>query len=555
MTTESINNCNVYLSANTGISKGHHRYFASAGDADGFFRGKMIGSELSNMTIIRNFPSVNAWNKGCAHLPLKLKSCENAEYLSFLNTNVSSIVFHCKIYHCEYVNQNSTRVYFTPDWYATYIGYVKLGYAFIERGHVDKGEDVINRFLMLEDIDVPLPNKKLPWWQMDAQWKKYVADSYTVYSAADREENTNVADVKLRLLSSVPYYGYSLNSKNSSDIENYVKSYTKQQSGMQSMLKPIMSNVMAIKWQPEFLYSNTTSEPEPVLLNYPLRNVRNKKCFSPQYLSFKVFALSSGEHLAFNSLNMMKDSASIDGGGTNSLWFNFTIRASGSINAITSLYLDQNLDIKSNWIKQQPFPDIQVGNYQPAKYTDFGWYDRVVLKPLGNGLRTIISSTASGAVTGAAVGSAVPVVGTVAGAITGAAAGLGAATPSILSDVYQGVKEVYSVGDTAVSYTTVTQAGSDYANAVGMYGWEVVEYSPDDVYLSVLDDYFDRWGYRLSENRMVKLNVRGNFTYVKTIDANVTGQAPAVAIESINALLNSGCTFWQVEIGSTKYCG
>ena len=552
---DNIKDCTVYLSANTGICKGHHRYFASAGDADGFFRGKMIGTELNTLTIVRNFPSVNAWNKGCVHLPLKLKDCENAEYLSFFNTNVSSVVFHCRIFHFEYVNENSTRVYFTPDWYATYIGYVKLGYAFIERGHVPKGEDAVNRFLMMEDIDVPLPPQKLDWWQMNAQWKKYVADSYTVYSSADKEENTNVADVKIKLHSSVPYYGYSLNSQSSTDIENYVKSYTKQQSGTQSMLKPIMSNVMAVKWQSKYLYDNETSEPEPVLLNYPLRNVRNKKCFSPQFLSFKVFALSSGEHLAFNSLNMMKDSASIDGGGTNSLWFNFTIRASGSINSITSLYLDQNQDIKSNWIKQQPFPDIQVGNYQPAKYTDFGWYDRVALRPIGNGLRTIASGMVGGAMTGAAVGSVVPGVGTLAGAASGAIYGAGAATPSILADVYQGVKEVYSIGDTSTSYTTVTQAGSDYANAVGMYSWEVIVYSPDDNYLKVLDDFFDRWGYRLSENREIKLNVRSNFTYVKTIDANVTGKAPSVAIESIDAMLNSGCTFWQVEIGSTKFCG
>ena len=44
----------------------------------------MIGTELNTLTIVRNFPSVNAWNKGCVHLPLKLKDCENAEYLSFL---------------------------------------------------------------------------------------------------------------------------------------------------------------------------------------------------------------------------------------------------------------------------------------------------------------------------------------------------------------------------------------------------------------------------------------------------------------------------------------
>lgn len=84
----------------------------------------------------------------------------------------------------------------------------------------------------------------------------------------------------------------------------------------------------------------------------------------------------------------------------------------------------------------------------------------------------------------------------------------------------------------------------------GQYRFEVFIQKPSDTDLKAIDDFFESYGYNVSMFATPKLDVRDNFTYVKTRDSVVTGQCPYEAIQQLQTMLDNGCKFWKGEIGN-----
>lgn len=62
-----------------------------------------------------------------------------------------------------------------------------------------------------------------------------------------------------------------------------------------------------------------------------------------------------------------------------------------------------------------------------------------------------------------------------------------------------------------------------------------------------IDDFFSMYGYNVSVLKKPNLTGRRSWNFVKTSGANVRGKAPTAALDTINALLDSGTTFWHVD--------
>lgn len=85
-------------------------------------------------------------------------------------------------------------------------------------------------------------------------------------------------------------------------------------------------------------------------------------------------------------------------------------------------------------------------------------------------------------------------------------------------------------------------SGNNYLPVIQMY-------SPVEKDLKSIDDFFESYGYNISEFKEPKLDVRDNFTYVKTGNAQVTGSNYNANMQ-MSMMLNSGCKFWKTDIGN-----
>ena len=67
----------------------------------------------------------------------------------------------------------------------------------------------------------------------------------------------------------------------------------------------------------------------------------------------------------------------------------------------------------------------------------------------------------------------------------------------------------------------------------------------------ILDNYFDRYGYKTMRLKTLNLTNRPHWTYIKTMDAAVKGPFTNDYGARIAGILNKGITFWRYpnEIG------
>lgn len=71
-------------------------------------------------------------------------------------------------------------------------------------------------------------------------------------------------------------------------------------------------------------------------------------------------------------------------------------------------------------------------------------------------------------------------------------------------------------------------------------------------YAVILDDYFDRYGYKCNRMKTPNRNVRPHWTYTKTVGCTITARCPADAEAAICSIYDSGITFWRYgdEVGN-----
>ena len=61
---------------------------------------------------------------------------------------------------------------------------------------------------------------------------------------------------------------------------------------------------------------------------------------------------------------------------------------------------------------------------------------------------------------------------------------------------------------------------------------------------ALIDQFFDRYGYKANTIQKILWNTRPKFNYVKTAGANIAGEIPESDKETINSLFDAGITIW-----------
>lgn len=63
-------------------------------------------------------------------------------------------------------------------------------------------------------------------------------------------------------------------------------------------------------------------------------------------------------------------------------------------------------------------------------------------------------------------------------------------------------------------------------------------------FIKIVDNYFSMFGYKINNIKVPNINSRANWNYIKTTDANILGNVPQFELQKIKNLFNTGITFW-----------
>jgi len=63
-------------------------------------------------------------------------------------------------------------------------------------------------------------------------------------------------------------------------------------------------------------------------------------------------------------------------------------------------------------------------------------------------------------------------------------------------------------------------------------------------FAKIIDNYFDRFGYKVNELKTPNLKSRANWNYIKTIENNIFGSIPNNDLKKIDTIFKNGITFW-----------
>lgn len=97
-----------------------------------YFASKRIAS-MDSMSVIRG-------TTGTVEVQMRMADLERADYLSFVNENLSFKRYYCKIVNVEYINDNNTRITYVVDYVKTFIYSANFHSGGIRREHLSEAD-------------------------------------------------------------------------------------------------------------------------------------------------------------------------------------------------------------------------------------------------------------------------------------------------------------------------------------------------------------------------------------------------------------------------------
>lgn len=79
---------------------------------------------------------------------------------------------------------------------------------------------------------------------------------------------------------------------------------------------------------------------------------------------------------------------------------------------------------------------------------------------------------------------------------------------------------------------------------MGKTGFRFMSFTIRPEYARSIDEFFTRFGYKVDTYKVPETTSRSTFNYVKTIRANITGEAPDYALKGISRIFDNGITLW-----------
>ena len=472
-------------------------------------------------------------NKNVIDTNFSYANALKCNYMAIENPTYSNKWFFAFIDKVQYINNNTTRIYYTIDVWSTWRDYITFTDAFVIREHVS--DDTIGLHTVPENLELGDYTTS----QACVKMLNNPADFYICMAVTELPNGTFTPNSNHRTYNGV-FGGFEyIVCKTAADCENAIKMYDKADK-IDSLIYLFMipkdltaiSDATHATWSMEGItsadvyYLAGTSDADTIgILNGTMPTKlgnnfvpKNNKLYTYPF-SFMNLANNSGQTIPFRYEDFDIDEDTHE--RLISFWIDAVVTPGMSMKAIPLFYkhINQNYNY-----------GVTLG-----KLPVCSWNSDVYLNWLTeNGLNTSLSLIGEG-------------VGLAASVATGNAVGAVMATSSIINTLNQ-VTIAERTPNQARGNTNAGDVnfGESYDGGVTLYYMSI-----KDEYAKIIDDYFTIRGYKVNSLKVPNFNTRPIFNYVQiSSDSNIgysnsnTYNVNSSDMDIINNIFRHGTTLW-----------
>lgn len=514
-----IPNSEIYLCSNVPISSNynHSLWFPDKNTQVNYYMSHMT-AHFGELSYIRS-------GRNSLKIEVPLSNVINCNYMMFINGNYENKYFFAFINAVNYINDTTTEIIYAIDWVQTYITELSFGECFIERSHVSNDRPYSNltpEGLTLGDY---ICNARI-----DDDFIMQAGYSILIEIAPDgatyvENYNNNKIGRMWNVASGLFYYAFTLEN-----LSGYYSFLDQLQSANRIDAITSVSLVPSVFVSTEGGQMNAGQS--ETLSDWIISGSRysdtldgyipkNKKLLSFPYRYASV-ENNAGSEVIYKFENLTD---TMDGGRT----INMQLRGVGGGN-----------------------PSIACYPKNGYAGDNFAWNEKITLEmsqacPYYNDVYKawLVQTKASREVQALGIG-----VGVVSNLLNGQIG-------SAIQGGVMGSAQMLAQQEQAKTQPNQAKGGLSTSLNIGAsmtkftFKYNTIRYE----YAKRIDDYFTMYGYNISDYAVPNLHVRENFTYIKTNNCVIKNAMPNVSRETIENVINNGCTFWVGQANGVSHVG
>ena len=502
-------------------------------------------------------------------VPFNSESLFTYNYVMYQNANYGNKWFYAFIVGINYINKSTTELVLQLDEMQTWYFDYELTTAWIDREHVNDDTPGIN--LVPEpsmDIQYIYDDKSVGskvQHYCDYRWVCLMVNAYPHYNASQDAGSGSDAvsgGIYNRVYNACKFILYDLWSESSrsalvTDMDMFngvgaadtiadafmIPNECLNESDIKQFYCKAGSSSSAIRPN---VYEMATGT-EPVSNSFSIKRITSVDGYVPRNKKLLTYPFSCLEIGDFNGrTSEYRWEYAEDSGGT--LLFTYSSPVGSALTTYITPTNYCGIGI-ADW-SHFPMPfTVDISNKLSWVYSAYqNWAAQ-------NGMANQLS------VIGSLVGGAIGVVGGIGAATTalGATAGAHFAQSELVTDASKlggaAASGIGAIGGIAGSLATNdrmsrvpntakgTIAGNSKVGS-GYAGWYACPKVPNKYCASVIDGFFDMFGYQTDYIKVPNREGRACWNYVKTMNAAFHGNVPADSMAVINSIYDAGVTFW-----------
>lgn len=559
----SFPNSEVRLLSNVPLTNKyeHQRTFASLTEQTNYFLGRTA----------HTFPELTYQREEVAiKVPKGYDELYNCNYLMYRNTDHGTKWFYAFITRREYVNPNTTRVYFELDVFQTWQFVYEIKPSFVVREHTRRwntdGSPVVNT--IDEGLDYGTEYETVSVQNMtphdDAFFLVIVTKSAMHYHQGTSYIN-QITPNKNGLPQPLNYYIHpfrmngtspTVNLGSISDILTVLEGIFTQENAVNNVVSVYVTEYIGrnISYDGNTMSFSTTnfervSVSDNRSVNVNTIRVKDLEDFRPAFKNmgnkYNDYAnVEESKLLMFPYTVLIMDDMKGNrveikneyiNGNTISVRFHGSLGTSNKVSYNIANYLNntnnQLVELEHGIVNNNP-NDLPILSEMLSAYLQGN------RNTIENQKSQIMFNAVMGAM-GGAVGGAHIGVGGKLGAIAGTTAGM-------MNAYYQIEGINAKKRDITNTPPNMSKMGGntpfDYGN--GIKGVFLIKKQITAEYRKKLSDFFRMFGYKINEVKVPNIRTRQHYNYVQTVGANVVGDIPHNDLAKIKEMFDNGITFW-----------
>lgn len=501
----------------------HTLYFASATAQYNYFYGKAV-KKYTDFSYQRKDKFIR--------VPDDYDTIKNCNYVMYQNTQNSSKWYYAFIDKIEYSNNEKSDIYITTDVIQTYLFDYTIKPSFIEREHVS--DDTIGLNILPEGLDTGeyICNGLTLDTNMDNLLFDlvYVLGATTYPNMDTAEESQAGSGVYNGIYSGVKYFQYDSTSAIDGILEVFAAAgKTDSITGIfmaPKVLAPLGSETDELGIPQRVVTQSNSAYSYNLQINKTY-GLGGYSCRNNKLKTYPYCYLLASNNQGSNAIYYYEDFSSNSGKCT------FTVKGALTPGCSVRLTPTDYQGISSNDESSINLGKFPICNFANDMYTN--WLTQNGIN-IGN---ITLNATQRGYLAGgltAGLGVASMLTGNTLTGIGGTLGGIGMILDTMKQDYQHSLIPPQAEGN--------LNAG-DVITASSKNNFHFYNMSIKSQYASIIDKYFDMFGYKVNTVKTPNVNHRANWWYTKTIDVNITGAIPNEDLETIKACYNNGITFWK----------